>query len=108
MIAGEIMAVDSAALGLLSFKLLVYVKGLDPALSKRMHAFCAQHEHCVYLIECLGAWGFEIGVEVPQAEMANDVIQQVYDEFGDSISTIKTLTKFRYPKYTWFPQHLAE
>ena len=103
-IAGNIFLVDSAAFDRESYKLLVYTKGLDPLITSQLQKFCSQHQEITYLIDCLGSWGYEIGVEVLKGERVTEVIQDLYEAFGGLIHTIKVLTKFRYPKARWFPE----
>jgi DNA-binding Lrp family transcriptional regulator len=102
-IVGDIYVVSPDHFDRQSFKLLVYTKGLDPELSKRMHIFCNQHRDIVYLFECVGVWGFEVGVEVARAEDVSSVMHEIYEYFGPAVNNIKLLTKFRYPKVRWFP-----
>jgi DNA-binding Lrp family transcriptional regulator len=101
-IAGDIYAVDAAKFNMESFKLLVYTKGLDAELSSRMFNFCARHKNVTTLIDCIGTWGYEVNVEVVRAEEVTRIIQDMYEHLGSSIHTIKTLTKFRYPKVRFF------
>lgn len=103
-IVGEIYVVSPAQFERQSYKLLIYTKGIDPAMSKKMDAFCSQHPNIVYLFECFGVWGFEIGVKVPAQEDASVVMQEVYQAFGSSVTNIKLLTTFRYPKVRWLPE----
>jgi Lrp/AsnC family transcriptional regulator len=101
-IAADIFVVDASKFHMESFKLLVYTKGLDAELSTRMHDFCARHRNITTLIDCFGSWGYEVNVEVERAEEVTRIIQEMYQELGGSIHTIKTLTKFRYPKVRFF------
>lgn len=101
-IAGDIYSVDAGKFNMESFKLLVYTKGLDAELSSHMHQFCARHKNITTLIDCLGSWGYEVNVEVSRPEEVTRIIQELYQYFGASIHTIKTLTKFRYPKVRFF------
>jgi DNA-binding Lrp family transcriptional regulator len=103
-IVGDIYVVSPAKFYRQSFKLLIYTKGIDPDLSRRMFAFCSRHRDVVYLFECFGAWAFEIGVEVQKAEEVSAIMQEIYEEFGVSVTNIKLLTKFKYPKVRWFPE----
>lgn len=103
-IVGDIYVVSPSKFDRQSYKLLVYTKGIDPDLSKKMHAFCSQHPDIVYLFECFGVWGFEVGVEVPAQEDVSVIMQELYEYFGTAITNIKLLTKFRYPKVRWFPE----
>jgi DNA-binding Lrp family transcriptional regulator len=106
-IAGEIYAVDAGKFNMESFKLLVYTKGLDAELSTRMFNFCSRHKNVTTLIDCLGSWGYEVNVEVVRPEEVTRIIQDMYEHLGDSIHTIKTLTKFRYPKVRFFVEEGA-
>jgi len=103
-IVGDIYVVSPSKFERQSYKLLIYTKGIDPELSKKMHSFCSQHPDVVYLFECFGVWGFEMGVEVPAQEDVSVIMQEVYEAFGSSVTNIKLLTKFRYPKVRWFPE----
>ena len=103
-IVGDIYVVSPSKFDRQSYKLLIYTKGIDPELSKKMHAFCSQHPDIVYLFECFGVWGFEMGVEVPAQEDVSVIMQEVYESFGSTVTNIKLLTKFRYPKVRWFPE----
>ena len=105
-ITGDIFLVEPSYFGRQSFKLLVFTKGLYPQLTAEIHKFCAQHKDITYLINCLGNWGYEIGVEVRQGEEVTAVVQDLYEEFGSAFNPIKMLTKFRYPKVRWFPERL--
>ena len=103
-IVGDIYVVSPSKFDRQSYKLLIYTKGIDPDLSKKMHTFCSQHPDIVYLFECFGVWGFEMGVEVPAQEDVSVIMQEIYEAFGSSVTNIKLLTKFRYPKVRWFPE----
>ena len=105
-IVGDIFVVNPAAFDRQSYKLLIYTKGIDAEMSARMFKFCAQHPDVVYLFECFGVWGFEVGVEVQKAEEVSSIMQEIYEHFGSTINTIKLLTKFKYPKVRWFPDNL--
>lgn len=106
-IVNDIYVLSPALFDRQSYKLLIYTKGIDLDLSARMHKFCAQHPDIVYLFECFGVWGFEVGVEVQKAEEVSGIMQEIFEYFGSSINNIKLLTKFRYPKVRWFPDAVA-
>ena len=101
-IAGEIYNVDAAKFEMESFKLLVYTKGLDSTLTGKLADFCRTQPNITTLIDCIGSWGYEINAEVRRPEELSRIIQQIYEHFGNSIHTIKTLTKFSYPKVRFF------
>jgi DNA-binding Lrp family transcriptional regulator len=102
-ITGQFLAIDCTKYGYQPFKLLVYGKGINPDLSAELQKFCDRHPNVVYLIECLGNWDYEIGVEVSQTEEVTRIMQEIFEEFGAQVNTIKLLTKFRDIKFRWFP-----
>lgn len=101
---GNIYVVSPSKFDRQSYKLVISTKAIDPDLSKKMDAFCSQHPDIVYLFECFGVRGFEIGVEVPAQEDVSMIMQELYEYFGAAVANIKLLTKFRYPKVRWFPE----
>ena len=101
-IRGYMYATDVSKIGVQSFKLLVYAKGIEKNLSKQLRAYCEQHPDVVYLIECLGNWDYEIGFEVENTEEISEAIQELYDRFGGVINSIRLLTKFRDLKIRWY------
>lgn len=107
-IMGDIYVVSPSKFDRQSYKLLVYTKGIDPDVSKKMFAFCSNHPDIVYLFECVGVWAFEVGIEVSRAEDVSTVMHDLYESFAGIVSNIKLLTKFRYPKVRWFPMYGTE
>ena len=103
-ILGTVYAVNSEAIQKESFKLLVYTKGLDANFTASLYKYCLKRPEAVSLIDTLGVWGYEIGVEVDHGEEVTDIIQDLYETFPGLINTIRPLTKFRYPKVRFFPE----
>lgn len=100
---GEMYAVDCTRYGYHSFKLLIYSKGVESTLAAALGKFCQSHPNVTYLIELLGTWDYEIGVEVARAEELTGVMQEIYEQFGALVTSIKVLSKFRDLKLRWYP-----
>lgn len=62
-IQGFFYDLNVAKLGIQSFRLLVRVHGLSCAVHQKVIELCRKHPLVVYLIEVLGSWDFEIGIE---------------------------------------------
>jgi DNA-binding Lrp family transcriptional regulator len=103
-IVGEVYNVDSSKFDVEGFKLLVYTKGLDSELTAKLYQFCVRQQYVTTLIDCLGSWGYEINVEVSRPKDLSVIVQKLYEEFGASIHTVKTLTRFGYLKSRFFPE----
>ena len=104
-IVREIYSVDAAKFDMTSYKLLLYTKGLDTELTRRIDSFCRANPYVTSLIESLGSWGYEIDIDVYRPEELSQVVQQAHEAFGASIQTIKTLTRFSYKKMRFFIEH---
>jgi len=102
-IEGEMFAVDCTKYGYNSFKLLIYSKGVESTLTAGLSKFCYSQPNVTYLIELLGSWDYEIGVEVPRAEDLTEIMQEIYEQFGALVTSIKVLSKFRDIKFRWYP-----
>ena len=102
-IGGHLLAIDCTRFGMQGFKLLIYAKGLNPELAAALMKYATTHPNVTYLIECLGSWDFELGVEVERTEEVTAIIQEIYEQFGAVINTVKLLTKFKEIKYRWYP-----
>ena len=102
-IPGYYYAVDSSRFGMIGFKLLVFARGVNPELTGQLLRLSASHPSVVYLIECFGSWDYEIGVEVRRPEDVIDITQELYEQCGISISTVRVLSKFRDLKNINYP-----
>ena len=52
----------------------------------------------MYLVQGIGEWDFEIGVEVVRNAQMTDIINAVYRELGDKIVNVRALPQIRYMK----------
>ena len=85
------------------YKLLIYAKGVDPERTRKLENFALNHPNIVIFIECLGDWEYELSVEVEKANEITELTQQVYQEFGDSLTSIKVVPVFNRLKFSLFP-----
>ncbi len=96
-------AIDTAKIGMQMFNLLIYAKGINQQLSKDLFEFAKHHRHIIHFLQCIGEWDFEMGVDVERAEDIIEVTQEIYQQFGERILTVKTLPLFRYIKLSYYP-----
>lgn len=102
-ITAHIYGVDSAKFGMQTFKLLIYSKGISREFSSELYAFAESHPRIVYLMECFGNWDYELNVEVENPEDIVGITQELYEKCGESVSSVKVLSKFRDRKSLMFP-----
>ena len=101
-IAGYVYAVHPAAYGMQRFNLLIFAKGLNPSLNAALHQYSQKNPHVTYLIECMGNWDYVMGVETENTADVTSVMHDLYDQFGEEITQIKMLAKFRDVKNGYF------
>lgn len=102
-IEGYIYRLRLAQFGAQTYRLLIYTKGLEKGFTGRFYKFCAEHPNILHLFECLGAWDFEVGIEVYSSEAATEVVQDLYQKFSDTLSEVKMLQIFKHLKYSGYP-----
>ena len=102
-VAGYILGIDCTKYQYQAYKLLIYSRGSNPKISAQLQAFCERSANATYLIECLGEWDYEMGLEVGSHEEVSRIMQEIFEEFGSELNTIKVLSKFRDLKLRWFP-----
>lgn len=107
-LAGYVYAVNPTHYGQRIFNILIFAKGISAPLHNALKHFCNEHDHVIYLIECLGSWDYVVGVEVEHAEEVTSIVQDLYDQFSNYINQIKLLSKFKDVKTGWFKSSLDE
>jgi DNA-binding Lrp family transcriptional regulator len=102
-IKGWLYAVNYSYLPVQCYKLLVSCKQLTPTLHTRLSQFTLEHPSVTYLLETLGAWDFEIGVECESTSDVMGIIASLYECFPDQISIVRSLTELDVYKFNMFP-----
>jgi DNA-binding Lrp family transcriptional regulator len=104
-IKGWFYSINYSYLPVQCYKLLVSCKQLTPNLHTRIAQFTLEHSRITYLLETLGAWDFEIGVECESTGDVMEIIALLYEAFPQEISTIRSLTELDSYKFEMFPSN---
>jgi DNA-binding Lrp family transcriptional regulator len=102
-IRGWFYDIDDAVLMTQRFKLLLSCKQLSEELTRSMEAFSRFHPRVTYMLETLGEWDFEIGIECGRTAEVMAIISLIYESFPTQISNIRSLTELDNYKFTMFP-----
>ncbi len=102
-IKGALYFADSRRLGVSMYLLLVYLKAVTPELKEKFFQFCRNHPHINFLIEFLGTWDYEVGVEVEEPAALGTIVSELYGHFGPALNTIRILTVIDHPKTIKYP-----
>lgn len=100
---GYYYEIDTDAIGIHTFRLLVMKKGICSSTRARLHEFCAKHPLVTYLIESIGAWDFEIIIETFDPRNVTSLVEELYGTCGMRIASVRTLSEVRSHKCTLYP-----
>ncbi len=102
-IAGYYNDVNVAALGFQSYRLLILKKGICATTSDKLQEFCVSHPFATFLVESVGAWDFEIGIETKTPQQVSEFIEALYSVCGLRIASIKVLQESDSHKCCMYP-----
>jgi DNA-binding Lrp family transcriptional regulator len=102
-IKGYAYEISTSKLGIQRFILLIFAKGIGAVLYDRLKKFSLENPFITHLCACLGAWDFELHVEVTNPSEVSDLQQELYDLFESSINTIKVFSKYSDLKFSMTP-----
>ena len=102
-VLGYPYVIDPNALGLHSFRILIYERSIDSALRQKLFAYAQQHPFISAFVHCIGEWDYELNVEVPSPPELSQLVSEIEELFGGNIQMIKTLTVLQTSKINQFP-----
>ena len=85
------------------YRLLIFVNALNLDLKERFSQFFEGHRNVVSFVHCIGSWDYELRVEVQDPQEIVQLKQQLYELFGNDISTVKVLPMFSDIKISNYP-----
>jgi len=102
-IADFVYFLNPEKLGLRSYKLLVYGRGLSKALTKALAEFAHREPNISLFVHAAGSWDYELNVDLLPNQDVHDLVQRVYSIFGAHITNVRTMPLFRHLKSRDFP-----
>jgi len=78
-------------IGVQSFRVLISIQGLSCAIRKEIAQVCATHPLVTYMIEVLGSWDLEIGIETFDPRQVSGVVEELHTQSGGKISGVRVL-----------------
>lgn len=103
-IDGYYTPIISGVTGLSKFKLAINSKSTDDSVQKKLYSFAEAHPNVYYLVECLGEWNYEIGVEVEDRRCVLPIASEIRSILGESNADIRNIPLFDYKKFDPYPQ----
>ncbi len=104
-IQGYLKRVNLGGQGISRYRIILDTRGHSSDLTERLAAFARANPNINHVLECLGAWDYELGLEVFRSEDLKLVIQKLYAELGDVIATIKSFELLGHLKFSSYPRY---
>lgn len=86
-----------------SYMLLLRVHGIPSELRKKLLNYAVTSPHISFLVEAIGAWDFNFGVNVFDSRDIVSVLDNLQEAFGKEIQEITTLSYHRALKVSRYP-----
>lgn len=99
----SIFVIDTEKIGMQSYYLLLYTRGIDLKFKKEILKFCENNRNILFVVENLGSWDYEIGLHVEHARVVSDITRDLCDKFGDEILNVRALPVFAFHKVRNYP-----
>ncbi len=102
-VKGWVYSIDPRLIGMLDYRLLVTMKQVDQATRQAFFSFCAKHPNISTLVRCIGSWDYEVGIEVESQERVTELVQSIYEAFGATVRSVKSIPIFECFKTSMYP-----
>lgn len=90
-VQGLFYDLNTTQIGVQSFRVLVTIQGLSCSVRSEFANVCADHPLVTYLVEALGSWDFEVGIETFDARLVSSVVEELHTKTGGRISNVRVL-----------------
>jgi DNA-binding Lrp family transcriptional regulator len=90
-VQGLFYDLDTTKIGVHSFRVLVTIQGLSCSVRSEFVKVSAQHPLVTYLVEALGSWDFELGIETFDPRLVSSVVEELHTKTGGRISNVRVL-----------------
>ena len=85
------------------YKIILKLRGMSSTFKKAIDQFCLNTPYCTHLIECLGSWDYELGIEVPSGKDTISITNALYRDFSSEIVELEVLPEFTCLKFVNCP-----
>lgn len=100
---GHLLSIRPQEFGFEEFRIHLAVKGLSIKLHQRISQFAAMHKNVTLLIAWLGPYQYSFGITCQNADDGGAVVNDIYDAFGSSVTSLELLPVIREHKIEYFP-----
>jgi DNA-binding Lrp family transcriptional regulator len=83
--------IDPKMFGFRCYKLLLTSKVINTKLTKLLFEYCRDEPNCIIFITCVGAWDYEVGIEVHSDVAAQEFKERLAYKFAQVLSSVVLL-----------------
>jgi len=102
-IVGYLNQIESTLAGQQSFLLYLSLLSVTPALRGEIFEFARAHPNVTYILEWLGHWHCGLGIVAPNASVASEISNLIYDRFGPALSELALFPALKDRKMSFYP-----
>ena len=102
-IVGYSYNVDPKKINYIPYDLLIRTSTRSREFKKAFFDFCASHPNIVGLTETIGAWQYEVRIEIKDLSQTTLLTQELTSKFNNEIQSIETVTICKEIKYMRTP-----
>jgi DNA-binding Lrp family transcriptional regulator len=99
-ITGDFVDLAPIHLGVQPYRLLMRTRGLSRSSRAKLREFSCLHRRVIFIVETLGIYDFEVGLELSEPQMIMEVISDFNEHFGGHIHTMRSLMETRVVKWS--------
>jgi DNA-binding Lrp family transcriptional regulator len=98
-----VLGIDPVRLGRIPYLCVIQVKTPSAELRGKLHAFIAHEPDVSCLLSCIGAWDYEITVDVEKPEDVAAFQRRLFEKFPTDLVSVQTVGLLKTHKLEPFP-----
>lgn len=102
------LLMDPSFLGHQTFKMLIYLNTPSSEIETKLRGYAEIHPKIMYFVKCLGAWNFEMDINVASLEEYQTYLKEFRNKFKEDIKDIEFLILFQRHKFTTFTKSMLD
>jgi DNA-binding Lrp family transcriptional regulator len=84
---------SDTALSVQAYRILLTLRSVSLATPKPLLEYCQRHPNIIYLIGTLGAWDYEIGIEMEDSGAMPKITEEIWSLLGRELSGVVVMTE---------------
>lgn len=90
---------DTTKLNVQGYLFLIEITGFADYYREKLMHFASEQNNIVYISEMIGAWDFEVGVELDEHSKLNELLDGLYKALPNAIRSVNIVPLIKYYKF---------